>query len=214
LNSVEDPEFSRATKPNSSWSQTQLTRPIVALVEAPARSGGRRGSTWAFVSNSGIALPGSAIAPERALCGAQASGSKAFASSQRRSTSSPAGSARANAAACPAQGCIRWIRASCQLYCAPPPLVLSAPGKVPAVARREQRRRALNRLLWRGRGVRRTPASASSPPAPVRRGRRPRPGWSRPHGSAKRRCRSAPALAPKIKAAAIPRASPALKYGL
>src|SRR5690348_16002676 len=34
LNSGSRSEFSGATKPNSSWSQTQLTRPIVALVEA------------------------------------------------------------------------------------------------------------------------------------------------------------------------------------
>src|SRR5205085_2614588 len=45
LNSVEDPEFSGATKPNSSWSQTQLTRPIVALPRCDdrSRSGGQSG---------------------------------------------------------------------------------------------------------------------------------------------------------------------------
>src|SRR5690348_6014288 len=36
LNSGSRSEFSGATKPNSSWSQTQLTRPIVALVEQVA----------------------------------------------------------------------------------------------------------------------------------------------------------------------------------
>src|SRR5690349_1788500 len=38
LNSGSRSEFSGATKPNSSWSQTQLTRPIVALVEAGSSS--------------------------------------------------------------------------------------------------------------------------------------------------------------------------------
>src|SRR5690242_5814514 len=37
LNSGSTSEVSGATKPNSSWSQTQLTRPIVALVEAGSK---------------------------------------------------------------------------------------------------------------------------------------------------------------------------------
>jgi len=42
LNSGSTSEVSGATKPNSSWSQTQLTRPIVALVEAGSKKGARQ----------------------------------------------------------------------------------------------------------------------------------------------------------------------------
>jgi hypothetical protein len=99
-------------------------------------------------------------------------------------------------------------RAICRLHRALLPSGLSAPGKVPAAARQGKRQRVDSRLQSRGRVGRRTPGLALSLPVPVQPGHLHRPGWSRLRGNAERRCRSVPRLAPKVKAAAIPRPSP------